>query len=201
MRPQPEKSVRRSVVDSAGPHSLLSSSFLRTPGVLAEELLLLALRHFEADSLVAECSDSASAAPALPALMVALLCLGSPDKARRMTARSGVGRARREGPRDAGAAAGGEHGGEGGREGLGRGGREDAGACSEAPESTSAESTTLKVLESQDSFTYRVSLSPESGNGAAPSRCFTCPRKKQEAKGLIQLNSGGAHPACDLPLF
>lgn len=146
-------------------HSLLSSSFLRTPGVLAEAFLLLALRHFEADSLVAECSDSASAAPAFPALMVALLYLTSPDEARRMTARSGVGRARREGPREAGTAAGGEQGGEGGREGLGQGGGEEPG--------TSSESTTLKVLESQDSFTYRVSLSSESGNGAAPSRCFT----------------------------
>ncbi len=154
-------------------HSLLSSSFLRTPGVLAEAFLLLALRHFEADSLVAECSDSASAAPAFPALMVALLYLTSPDEARRMTARSGVGRARREGPRGAGAAAGGEQGGEGGREGLGQGGGEEAGGSSEAPESTRAESTTLKVLESQASFTYRVSLSSESGNGAAPSRCFT----------------------------
>lgn len=144
--------------------SPLSSSFLRTPGVLALASLLLALRHLDADSLVAECSDSASAEPAFPALIVALPRLTSPDRARRRTARSGVGRARREGPRDPGAAARGEQGGEGGREGLGQGGR----SCS-----TRAESTALKVLESHDSFTYRVSLSTESGNGAAPSRCFT----------------------------
>lgn len=36
-----------------------SSSLLRTPGVLAVAALLLALRHLEADSLEAECSDSA----------------------------------------------------------------------------------------------------------------------------------------------
>lgn len=131
-------------------HSLLSSSFLRTPGVLAEAFLLLALRHLEADSLVLEWSDSASAARALPALAVARPPLASPCAARRITVRSGVGRARRAGPRDARAAAGGEHGGEGGREGVGRGGGEEAGASSD---STTERSATLKVLESQDSFT------------------------------------------------
>ena len=96
-------------------HSLLRSSFLRTPGVVAEAVLLLALRHFEADSLEVECRDSASAVLALPALMVALLYLTSPEEALCITEGSGVGRARREGPRDAGAAAGGDRGGEGGR--------------------------------------------------------------------------------------
>lgn len=144
---------------------------------------------------MAECRDSASTAPALPALIVTLLHLTSTDKARCMTARSGVGRARRAGPRDAGAAAGGEHGGEGGREGLGEGGGEKSGA----PDSTMAESTTLKVLESQDIFTYRVSLSPESGNGAAPSRCFTCER----LRGLVHLKSQAAKRfgnICTIPL-
>lgn len=121
---------------------------------------------------MAECSDSASAAAAFPTLAAPLLYLISADEALRMIARSGVGRARREGSRDAGAAAGGEQGGEGGREGLGQGGGEEAG-----------ESATLKVLESQDSFTYRVSISSESGNGAAPSRCFTCEGKDRNLKG------------------
>lgn len=167
---------------------------MQTPGVLAEACLLLALRHLEADSLVAECRDSASTAPALPALIVTLLHLTSTDKARCMTERSGVGRARRAGPRDAGAAAGGEHGGEGGREGLGQGGGEKSGA----PDSM-AESTTLKVLESQDIFTYRVSLSSGSGNGAAPSRCFTCERPR----GLVHLKSRAAKRfvnICTIPL-
>lgn len=127
---------------------------------------------------MAECSDSASAAPAFPALIVALLYLASPDVARRMMPRSGVGRVRRERPRDAGAAVGGEQGGEGGRDGLGQ----DGGEASS--ESSREESTALKFLESQDSFTYRVSLSSESGNGAAPSRCFTCETKK--LKGSVQ---------------
>lgn len=137
---------------------------MRTPGVLAEALLLLALRHFEADSLVAECSDSASIVPTFPALTAVLLYLTSSDAARCMTVGSGVGRARREGPRDVGVATGGELGGEGGREGLGQGG---------GVEDTGQESSTLKVLASQDNFTYIVSLSKESGNGAAPSRCST----------------------------
>lgn len=42
------------------------------------------------------------------------------------------------------------------------------------PQYIRAGSNTLKVFESQDSFTYRVSLSSEAGNGAAPSRCVTC---------------------------
>lgn len=79
-------------------HSPLSSSLLRIPGVLAAASLLVALRHLEADSLVAECRDSASAGSALPALMVALLRGTFSVAARRMTARSGVGRARRAGP-------------------------------------------------------------------------------------------------------
>lgn len=111
-----------------------SCSFLRTPGVLSVEPRLLALRHFDADSLVTEWSDSASVAAGFPALAVAPTSLASPDAALRITAASGVGRARRRGPLEVGVAAGGERGGDGGREG--RGG-----------------SMTLKVLESQESFT------------------------------------------------
>lgn len=116
-----------------------------------------------------ECRDSASEVVTRPALIVNLLHLTSTDEARFMMPRSGVGRARRGGPRDSRAAAGEEHGGEGGREGLGQGEGEEPGAS----ESIDVGSTTLKDLESQDSFTYSVSLSSESGNGATPSRCFT----------------------------
>lgn len=57
-----------------------------------------------------------------PTLKVALWFLASPDVALRITSRSGVGRARRDGPLEAGVAAGGEAGGDGGREGLEGGG-------------------------------------------------------------------------------
>lgn len=118
---------------------------------------------------MAECRDSASEDGTRPALIVSLLHLTSTDEARCMTRRSGVGRARRGGPRDPGAAAGEECGGGGGREGLGQGEGEEPAAS----ESTDVGSTTLKDLESQDSLTYSVSLSSQSGNGAVPSRCFT----------------------------
>lgn len=99
---------------------------------------------------MAECRDSASTVPSFPALTVALLSLTSPEDARRITEGSGVGRARRDGARDAAAAAGGEQGGKEGREGLEQGGGEEAGV---GGASTRAASSTLKVLESQDSFT------------------------------------------------
>ncbi|TNN59539.1 hypothetical protein EYF80_030263 [Liparis tanakae] len=172
-------SLRIADFNSSSSSSSWLRILLRTPGVLDEAFLLLALRHFEADSLVTECSDSASAsaAKALPALTVARLGLTSACAARRMTARSGVGKARKVAPRDAGAAAGGEQGGEGGREGLGQGRGERAGASSER---TRAESSFLKVLESQDSFTYNVSPSLESGNGASASRCITLEPKDKD---------------------
>lgn len=142
--------------------SPLSSSLLRTPGVLAAASLLLALRHLEADSLVAECRDSASVGPAPPALIGALPHGTFSVAARRRTVRSGVGRARPAGRREAGAAAGGELGGDGGREGL----PWRPGEASGAPGFTIDESTTLNVFVSQDSFTYRVSVPPEAGKGA-----------------------------------
>lgn len=95
------------------------------PGVLAKAFLRLALRHFEADRLVAECIDSASAVLGFPALMVALEYLTSPGAAWRMMARSGVGKARRAGPRDAGVPVGGEQGVEGERDDLEQGGGEE----------------------------------------------------------------------------
>lgn len=139
------------------------SSFLRIPGVLAAVFLRLSLRHFEADSLEAECRDSASKPPAFSVLMLYLLDLVSPHEAFCMTAGSGVGNAWREGPRVAGAAVVGERGGEGGKEGLGYGWEE----------SVDPEPTDLKVLESQDSLTNSVSLSHDSGKGAAASRWST----------------------------
>lgn len=142
------------------------------PDALAAAALLGALRHLEADSLVAECRDSASEGSALPALIAALLHGTFSVAARRMTARSGVGRARRAGHWGAGAAAGGELGGDGGREGR----RGRAAEASGGLGFTTAASTTRKVFVSQDSFTYSASLLPEGGNGAAASRCFTCHR-------------------------
>lgn len=88
--------------------------------------LLFALRHFEADSLAAECRHSASMGADFPTLMEARLHLASPEAAIRMMAGSGVGRARRERAREAGTAKCGERGGEGGREGLALGGVEEA---------------------------------------------------------------------------
>lgn len=151
-------------------NSLLSRSFLRTPGVRAEAALLLALRLLEADSLLVECRDSASSSPTnpptLPALMVSRLHRTCTEEARLMTEGSGVGRARRGGGRGPGVTAGvGEHGGEGGREGL-EGGGEEPGWVREG-------STGLKVLESQDSLTNRVSSPLGGGKGSASARCLT----------------------------
>lgn len=160
--------VRQSgcILKSLCEHSLLSSSLFRTPGVLAVAFLLLALRHFDADSLVAEWSDSASTLAGVPTLLQPT----SPNDAFCIMAWSGVGRTRREGP--LGVAADWEQEGDIGREGLRQEGGEEAGAGS-AGDSITVEFTTPKTLESQDNFTYRVSLSEESGNGSLLSRCFT----------------------------
>lgn len=160
--------VRQSgcILKSLCEHSLLSSSLFRTPGVLVVAFLLLALRHFDADSLVAEWSDSASTLAGVPTLPQPT----SPNDAFRIMAWSGVGRTRREGP--LGVAADREQEGDIGREGLRQEGGEEAGAGS-AGDSTTVEFTTPKTLESHDNFTYRVSLSAESGNGSLLLRCFT----------------------------
>lgn len=151
-------------------HSLLRSSLLRIPGVLAAASLLLALRHLEAESLVVECRDSASVGSALPTLIVALLLGTFSVAARRMMVGSGVGRPPRADPRGARKATGGEVGGGRGREGL----RWRTGEVSGRVRFTTAESTTRNVFVSQDNFTYRVSVLPEAGKGAPASRCLTC---------------------------
>ena len=122
----------------------LSCSFLRMPGVPATLLLLRALMLLEADSLDVEWTDSASTPPCWPAFT-----------ALRITARSGVGSARRSGLWDAGVAACGGDGGEDGREGLRRGGVDvegDVGGDDGGDDGVScisAGSRSLKVLVSQ----------------------------------------------------
>ena len=152
-------------------NSLLSSSFLHTPGVRVMLDLLLALRPLEADNLEAECMDSASDAIILPVLMVRRL---PPPTAMAlfMTVGSGVGRALREGALARGVAATcGEQGGEGGRAGMEwRGGEARLGA---ATVSISSGFTTLKALVFQESFTYSTSFWSPSGNRASGEMYFT----------------------------
>lgn len=80
-------------------HSLHKSNFLRTWGPEVALPLLFALRALAAESLEAECRDSASEV-IFPVLM--LPRVSAPDMARFITVGSGVGRTRVGGLREDG---------------------------------------------------------------------------------------------------